>query len=564
MLHHRVVDQHDAHALAVVQPQRFGTGEGDAVEGPGELLHVPGQVQLHLAAGVAAVGIVEQASQVGVGQYAAAVVAQADARVVQARAAGRRLHVHQRIAVLAGRMHDRADAGRAAVAGMGVGIGAGVAVHGRAATAFAGVLHRRTAAAFTRVLHRRAATAFGTRLHHRPAAALAAVVHHRPAAMPGVVAVGHVLHGQQRARVAGRHRRGQAVAHGQGAAGKAGAAHVLGEDRVGVLAGGLDDHVEGLGRGDAQFLHRHRVHVLAVGGDHGHLQAGDAQVEMGHRTGVDQTQQQLLAGAEQAGPVAGRRQAVEQVGVGMSVDVGDVAGRHPHPPPHAAVGQGVAQAVLACIPQEVADGALVMVVPGRRLLQPAVQRRRLQVGPVREQQHVFAVVVERRRLQRVDDDRPVQTGLFLEHRMAVVPVTARLPQCEAVQPRLARGDAVEAHPGHAVHVGRQQDAVPVDRGRRVGQLVAHPQGHGVAFAPAQDRCRQAAVDGDGWARPTGDVHRTGTDGQVEVAAGQQLWRARVGRVCRQPQQAAATGQAGEGQALDEAATRQGGRGRHER
>ena len=297
---------------------------------------MPGQVQLHLAAGIAAVGIVEQAAQVGVGQHAAAVVAQADARVVQARAGGRGLHVHQRIAVLAGRMHDRADAGRAAVAG--VGIGAGVAVHGRAASAFAGVLHRCTAAAFTRVLHRGAASAFGTRLHRRPAAAFGAVVHHRRAAMPGVVAVGHVLHGQQRTRVAGRHRRGQAVAHGQGAAGKAGAAHVLGEDRVGVLAGGLDDHVEGLGRGDAQFLHRHRVHVLAVGGDHGHLQAGDADVEMGHRTGVDQAQQQLLAGAEQAGPVAGRRLAVEQVGVGMSVDVGDVAGRHPHPSPHAAVG----------------------------------------------------------------------------------------------------------------------------------------------------------------------------------------------------------------------------------
>jgi hypothetical protein len=48
--------------------------------------------------------------------------------------------------------------------------------------------------------------------------------------------------------------------------------------------------------------------VLAVGRHHGHLQAGDAHVEVGHRRAVDEAQQHLFAAAEQAGPVACRRQ----------------------------------------------------------------------------------------------------------------------------------------------------------------------------------------------------------------------------------------------------------------
>src|SRR3546814_5391834 len=39
VLHHRVVDQHDAHALAVVEADRFGLGEADAVETPDVALH---------------------------------------------------------------------------------------------------------------------------------------------------------------------------------------------------------------------------------------------------------------------------------------------------------------------------------------------------------------------------------------------------------------------------------------------------------------------------------------------------------------------------------------------
>ena len=104
--HHRVVDQHDAQALAVVEPQRLGVGELHAVERPGEAFHVAGQVQLDRPRRLAAVGIGERAPQIRVGQHAPAVVAQADAGIVQLGRRRHRLHVDERIAALAGWMRD--------------------------------------------------------------------------------------------------------------------------------------------------------------------------------------------------------------------------------------------------------------------------------------------------------------------------------------------------------------------------------------------------------------------------------------------------------------------------
>jgi hypothetical protein len=65
--------------------------------------------------------------------------------------------------------------------------------------------------------------------------------------------VAHVGHGQHRARVQCRHRCLQPRAHGQrGGRGRCGPCP--GEDGVGVLPGRLDDHVVGLGHGDAEFV----------------------------------------------------------------------------------------------------------------------------------------------------------------------------------------------------------------------------------------------------------------------------------------------------------------------
>lgn len=73
--HHRVVDQDDSHALAVLQTQGFGVSELHSIERPCKALHVTGQVQLDRAAGRAPVGVGERAAQIAVGQYASAVVA---------------------------------------------------------------------------------------------------------------------------------------------------------------------------------------------------------------------------------------------------------------------------------------------------------------------------------------------------------------------------------------------------------------------------------------------------------------------------------------------------------
>jgi nucleotide-binding universal stress UspA family protein len=79
--HHRVVDQDDAQALAIVEAQRFRAGELDPVEGPGEFLHVSGQVQFHRASRIATVGIFEGALEVSVGKHLAAIPSQPDSGV---------------------------------------------------------------------------------------------------------------------------------------------------------------------------------------------------------------------------------------------------------------------------------------------------------------------------------------------------------------------------------------------------------------------------------------------------------------------------------------------------
>lgn len=113
-------------------------------------------------------------------------------------------------------------------------------------------------------------------------------------------------------------------------------------------------------------------------------------------------------------------------------------------------------------------------------------------------------------------------------------------------------DAVEAHRGHAVHVGRQDDSVPMD-GCQVavdgtgGQLVRCAQVHGRPLAPTQDGRGQRAVHGDRRAHAPGEVHRRLTDGQIELGAGQD-----VGVAGRGPCSLGNTAEAGDYAADDKA------------
>ena len=338
--------------------------------------------------------------------------------------------------------------------------------------------------------------------------------------MPGVTTVAHVVHAQQRTRIRLRHRSLQAGADGQGATGIAVAAHGLGEQGPGLLAGVRgDDHVIGFRHGKAQLVDLDRLDMLAIGGHHGQLQTGDAEIQIAHRRGVDQAQADALAGAVQRRPVLLRQLAVEQIAVGGGGHVGDVGRRHVHGRPGQPVAGGGVPALVADIADEVAEGAPVLVVVVRLLLQMRQHVGRFLVGPVGEHQHIIALVLEGFRRNRINHQRAVQAGLLLEAGVAVIPVGAALLHLEAVFVQAIRRDAGEAEAGHAIHVARQQNSVPVDRGGLI-QPVAHADGHGVAFAPAQQRGRQAAVDHRGFARLAGEVHRQAVDGEIELIAGQ--------------------------------------------
>ena len=88
--------------------------------------------------------------------------------------------------------------------------------------------------------------------------------------------------------------------------------------------------VVGLGDADLELVDGDRPHILAVGLHDRHRQAGDADVEVGLRRGVDDPQPHALAGREQAGPVVERAEAVDGEVVGRAGDVGDVGRVHPH------------------------------------------------------------------------------------------------------------------------------------------------------------------------------------------------------------------------------------------
>ncbi|MCY1436842.1 hypothetical protein D9M71_529800 [compost metagenome] len=134
----------------------------------------------------------------------------------------------------------------------------------------------------------------------------------------------------------------------------------------------------------------------------------------------------------------------------------------------------------------------------------------------------------------------------------MVPVGAALLQGELKEIIATGLDTGKAQARDSVHVGRQDDAVPVQRGRFV-QAVAYAQGHGVAFAPAQQRAGQAVVDGQRSARATGDVDRGLADEQFEIAAAQFITKGRASGEGRQAPEAESGQGTGGGEAFDEGA-----------
>src|SRR3546814_1926666 len=74
-----------------------------------------------------------------------------------------------------------------------------------------------------------------------------------------------------------------------------------------------------------------------------------------------------------------------------------------------------------------------------------------------------AVVAVRMVARRIDDDRAIVAELFLQARMTVIPVGPRLDDRKFVDELRTRLDSGEADARHAVHLERQDQAVPMDR-----------------------------------------------------------------------------------------------------
>src|SRR3546814_4686801 len=90
------------------------------------------------------------------------------------------------------------------------------------------------------------------------------------------------------------------------------------------------------------------------------------------------------------------------------------------------------------------------------------------VGPVVEHHHVVAIRGVAIRAGRLNHQRAVQRVLLLETRVRVIPIGTALAQLELVEKALTGGNAGKTEAGHAVHLKRQDDAVPMD-GRRHAQ-----------------------------------------------------------------------------------------------
>jgi len=127
------------------------------------------------------------------------------------------------------------------------------------------------------------------------------------------------------------------------------------------------------------------------------------------------------------------------------------------------------------------------------LLQLGEDCVRILVGPVCQHDHVLAIIAVGFAVGGLDDDGRVHTGLLLQLGMAVVPVGTALLDREAVGEGRTRRDPAKADPWHPVHVGGQDDPMPMD-GRWLVQAVGNADRHVLALAPSEYRAGHGPVD----------------------------------------------------------------------
>ena len=115
--------------------------------------------------------------------------------------------------------------------------------------------------------------------------------------------VAHVTHREYWSGIHAGHRCAQSSANGQRPSRVARPVHGLGEDREGLPASGLDDHVECFGHAYAKFIHCHWMNMLPIRRYHRHPQARNSNVEIGHRRPVDDAEPDTFSRREETCPI---------------------------------------------------------------------------------------------------------------------------------------------------------------------------------------------------------------------------------------------------------------------
>jgi hypothetical protein len=158
-----------------------------------------------------------------------------------------------------------------------------------------------------------------------------------------------------------------------------------------------------------------------------------------------------LARTKQRRPIGRRRLPIDQVSVGGTRDIENVGRAHAHLAPLEAVRHCRGEALLLDVLDEGAERTLAVIVIVALEFEIADNGLWTFIGPVREQHDIIVIEPLDVGAFGLDHDRAVNTGLFLEFGMAVIPVGAALMDEEAVHIGLPRRDTRKTQARHAVH-----------------------------------------------------------------------------------------------------------------
>ena len=209
------------------------------------------------------------------------------------------------------------------------------------------------------------------------------------------------------------------------------------------------------------------------------------------RRSIDDAQPNPLARSEEARPVVVRAKAIDEEGVGRPRNIRNIGRVHAHLAPF----HPILEAHLAAGEQPAQRRALIVEIGAAHLLELAENFLARHFAMVGEDDHMLAVERDRVGTGRINHDGSVEPCLLLLARMAVIPVGARLQDREFVYEGRTRLDAREADAGHAVHLERQNEPVPVNRAILV-EIVGHCETDVLALLEADERCGHGAVDAD--------------------------------------------------------------------